>query len=65
MRKTGVWGRRDQPPQGAAATSDDHPVGKTLAFGAVVELLWALGLLVMLGVVSVVLWAALNTIGKI
>lgn len=43
----------------------DHPGLRLLAAGVLLELLWALGLVVMLGVLSVVLWAVINRIGTL
>lgn len=40
-----------------------HPGLRLLLSGVLLELFWALGLLVMLGVLSVVLWAVINKIG--
>ena len=47
------------------ARHTDHPALRLFAAGVLLELLWALGLVVMLGVVSVVLWAVLNKIGTL
>ena len=41
----------------------DHPALRLLAAGVLLELLWAIGLVVMLAVVSVILWAVLDKIG--
>jgi len=42
-----------------------HPTLRLVALGVLVEVLWGLGLLAMLGAVSVVLWAVLNGIGSL
>ncbi len=48
-----------------SARRTEHPALRLLAAGVLLELLWAVGLVVMLGVVSVVLWAVLNKIGTL
>jgi hypothetical protein len=42
----------------------EHPLLRTLARGALVEILWAVGLLVILGLVSVALSVAIGAVGK-
>ena len=56
-----MW--RTGPFEHHPARHTDHPALKLLAAGVLFELLWAVGLVVMLGVVSVILWAVLNKIG--
>jgi hypothetical protein len=43
----------------------DHPALRLLAAGVLLEILWAVGLVVVLGLVSVILWAVLNEIGSL
>jgi hypothetical protein len=62
MGKTGVFDRAGESRNDGGARPE-HPVLRTLKVGALVELLWALGLLLMLGVISVTLAALLHTIG--
>jgi hypothetical protein len=58
MRRT----RLAEPgPQSASHT--DHPLLRLLAQGALVELIWGLGLLVVLAFVSLAIWALLDTVG--
>jgi hypothetical protein len=64
MRRTGVPTRHHQPGADSPAAPGDNSILKTLGLGALVELLWGVGLLVMLALLSVALWAALNTIGR-
>ena len=58
-----MWRKRlvDHHP----ARHREHPGLRLLLSGVVLELVWALGLLVMLGVLSVVLWAVINKIAAI
>lgn len=58
MGRTGVVERRSE--RGGDSARRLKP-----AAGPLVELLWAVGLVVSLGVVSVAVWALLNTIGRI
>jgi hypothetical protein len=64
MRRTGVLTRHHRPGDQPPAASGDNSILRTLGLGALVELLWGVGLLVMLALLSVALWAALNTIGR-
>jgi hypothetical protein len=41
----------------------DHPGLRLVAQGAVLELLWAVGLLVVLGLLSLMIWALLDAVG--
>ena len=59
MRRPGPVRQQVHAPHGA------HSTLRLVALGVLVEVLWALGLLVMLGVVSVVLWAVLTKIGSL
>lgn len=56
---------RPVEPHPERAPATDHPVLRLLAPGALVEVLWGVGLLVVLGFVSVTIWALLNTIGRL
>ncbi len=56
---------RSDPVETRAHARTEHPVLRLLAVGAIVEALWGVGLLVVLGVVSVLIWALLNTLGTL
>ena len=44
------------------ARSDEHPLLRLAALGALLELLWGFGLLVVLGLLSLMIWALMNTL---
>lgn len=44
------------------ARDADHPTRRLLGAAVLLELIWVIGLLVVLGVVSVILWAVLDKI---
>jgi hypothetical protein len=56
-------GRTNPAEHGPHPASHDHPVLRLVAQGAVLELLWAVGLLVVLGVASLMIWALLDAVG--
>lgn len=60
-----MWRTDPVEPGHPAAHPTDHPVLRVLTQGAIVELLWGVGLLVVLGLVSLMIWALLNTLGTI
>jgi hypothetical protein len=57
-----MW-RTSPGEHGPHPAPHDHPVLRLVAQGAVLELLWAVGLLVVLGVVSLMIWALLEAVG--